>query len=50
MLVCVSVISVAHVALNSTLNISRTVTARAKSDIRVKYLVLKSSTNHGSEE
>ena len=50
MLVCVSVISVAHAALNTTLSISGKATARAKSDIRVKDLVLKSSTNHGSEE
>lgn len=50
LLVCVSIMSVAHAALNTTLSISGTATARAKSDIRVKDFVLKSSTNHGSEE
>lgn len=49
-LVCVSLISIGHAALNTTLSISGNATARAKSDIRVKNIVLKSTSNHGSEE
>lgn len=49
MLVCVSLISIGYSALNTTLSISGTATARAKSDIRVKNITLKSTSNHGSE-
>lgn len=49
MLVCVSLISIGYAALNTTLSISGTATARAKSDIRVKNITLKSTSNHGSE-
>lgn len=49
MLVCVSLISIGYSALNTTLSISGTATARAKSDIRVKNISLKSTSNHGSE-
>lgn len=49
MLICVSVISIAHAALNTTLSISGTAAARAKSDIRVTNIKLKSSTNGGGE-
>ena len=49
MLICVSIISIAHAALNTTLSISGTATARAKSDIRVTNIKLKSSTNGGGE-
>ena len=49
-LVCVSLISIGHAALNTTLSISGTAITRAKSDIRVKNITLKSTSNHGSEE
>lgn len=49
MLICVSIISIAHAALNTTLSISGTAAARAKSDIRVTNIKLKSSTNGGGE-
>ncbi len=49
-LVCVSLISIGHAALNTTLSISGTATARAKSDIRVSNLVYKSASEGGSEE
>ncbi len=49
-LVCVSLITIGHAALNTTLTISGTATARAKSDIRVSNLVYKNATNEGSEE
>lgn len=49
-LVCISLITIGHSALNSNLIISGEATARAKTDIRVSNLVFKSSTNQGSEE
>lgn len=49
MLVCVSLISIGYSALNTTLSISGTATARAKSDIRISNFVYKSSSNGGSE-
>lgn len=47
--VCVLVISIGHSSLNTTLNISGNATARAKTDIRVTNIILKSSSNGGSE-
>ena len=44
--VCISVISVGYSALNSTLTISGTATARAKSDIRV--IAIKSNRQYSS--